>query len=286
MAVVALRAPLNRSFSTVVLGLFVIGAAGAAVTGVARTVPLINYYGVADLNRFYMEFRNIVLATCSNNAPIYLALREQHHKFRQMATLYLHDRELVSDWTDDGYIFPLLPVDQRAREVTRESCVVEPVDARDLLSRGVTIGPFRVGIFEGQVQIESVSGSYERESDGRNWWHWVEREVTFKLRPRLFSKELTQTKLHFEYATRGYQTLTIRMTKRDGTGLVVMLNSNGESIATFERVIDLRPSKVTELRITTDGSASPLGPHDPRMAALLVRNVAIKPHSPTARRVE
>ena len=227
------------------------------------------------MNRFYQEFRQTVLANCPRSAPIYLALNGQHHKFRQMAVYYLPDREITSDWMDDGYIFARLPVERRMQALNAGDCVVEPVAQGGWLSKGATVLTFRIGVFDGQgqVRIASADGAYDRETDGINWWHWVERKVTFQLQPLYIPKEATQAKLHFEYGTRGKQTLTVHIRTRDGSSRKFLIPNQGDAPATFEKTIDLPPNEISEISIETDGTALPLSKSDPRVAAWMIRNL-------------
>jgi len=284
LAIADLRSRWRKAFNGVVLALFAICLVSATLIGVARVTPMMDYAyrGVSDLNRFYLEFRDTVLTTCPFSVPVYLDLGRINYKYRQMAALYLYDREVVSDWTEDKFIFGLLPPEQRTQELKRDSCVVERLEDGDGLSQGTVIGPFRVGIYEGrgQILIASVSGAYDRERDAKTWWHWVERKVSFTLQPRFVSKDVTKTKLRFEYTTRGKQTLVLRIIKRDGSSREVLLQSNGDAPERFDQVIDVSPIELAGISIETDGKASPLGDRDPRMAAWMVRNVSITPVSP------
>lgn len=283
LAIVHLRQRIDKYFDHGVTLLFVVGLVSAMLIGVARTTPLIQYYGgTRDLNRFYQEFRQAVLGNCPRNKPVFLALNGEHHKFRQMAVYFLPDREVISDWMDDGYIFARLPVERRTQTLNAGDCVVEPVAQGGWLNKGATVGPFRIGVFDGQgqVRIASVTGAYDRETDGTNWWHWVKRKVAFQLQPLFIAKEATQAKLHFEYSTRGKQTLTVHIRTRDGSSRQFLLVSQGGAPTTFEKTIDLQPSELMEVSIETDGQASRLGEQDARMAAWIIRNVVISPVSP------
>jgi hypothetical protein len=283
LAVVHMHQRMGRYFDHVVTLLFVVGLVSATLIGVARTTPLIQYYGgTRDLNRFYQEFRQTVLANCPRSAPIYLALNGQHHKFRQMAVYFLPDRETTSDWMDDGYIFARLPAKRRTQSLNAGDCVVEPVAQGGWLSKGATVGPFRIGVFDGQgqVRIDSVTGAYDRETDGNNWWHWVERKVVFHLQPLYIPKEAAHAKLRFEYGTRGKQTLTVHIRTRDGSSRQFLLHSQGDALATFEKIIDLPPRELMEVSVETDGQASRLGEQDARLAAWIIRNVTVTPVSP------
>lgn len=283
LAVAHLRQRMGKYFDHLVASLFVMGLVSAALIGVARATPLIQYYGgTRDLNRFYQEFRQTVLATCPRSARVYLALNGQYNKFRQMAVYYLPDREVTSDWMDDVYIFPKLSLEHRSQALNAGDCVVEPVAQGGLVSQGATVGPFRIGMFDGQgqVRIASATGAYDRETDGNNWWRWVEHKVIFRLQPLFVSKEANRAKLHFEYSTRGKQTLTVRIRTHDGATRQFLLHSQGDTPATFEKLIDLPPSELMEIGIETDGKASRLGEQDARMAAWVIRNVGVTPVSP------
>jgi hypothetical protein len=279
LAMIHLRQRMGKYFDHVMMSLFVVGLVSATLIGVTRTTPLIQYYGGArDLNRFYQDFRQTVLANCPGSASVYLALNGQHHKFRQMAVYFLPDRVTTSDWMDDGYIFARLPVERRSQALNAGDCVVEPVALGGWLSKGATIGAFRIGVFDGQgqVRIVSVDGAYDRETDGINWWHWVERKVSFKFQSLYIPKEATHVKLHFEYATRGKQTLTVHIRTRDGSSRKLSINSEGGSLARFEKIIDLPPSELADISFETDGRASRLGEQDARVAAWIIRNLDMK----------
>jgi len=282
-ALVNLRQRIRKHFEQVATFLFMIGLVSTTVIGVKRATPLIQYYGdTRDLHRFYQEFRQTVFANCPRIAPIYLALNGQHNKFREMAVYYLPDREITSDWMDDMVVYPMLPEDRRTQTLNAGDCVVEPVTQGGWLSKGATFSTFRIGVFDGQgkVRIASADGNYDRETDGINWWHWVERKVRFQLQSVYIPKEANQAKLHFEYSTRGKQTLTVHISTRDGSSQQLLIHSNGDAPATFEKIIDLPPGELTEVSIETDGRASRLGEQDARMAAWIIRNLSVIPVSP------
>lgn len=132
----------------------------------------------------------------------------------------------------------------------------------------------------GLIRIASVAGAYDRESDGLNWWRWVEHKVIFELQPLFVSKVATQTRLRFEYGTRGGQTLTVRIRARDEIIWQFKLDGQRDSFATFDKLIDIPPIKIAEVSIESDGQASPLGEQDTRVASWVIRNMTIAPASP------
>ena len=196
-----------------------------------------------------------------------------------MAVLYLYDREVESDWSDDGYVYNKLPTEQKKRELAAGSCVVEPLAQDGWLSQGAIVGQFRVGVLDnrGQIRIASVAGAHDRESEEKNWWYWVEHKVNFKLKSMFVPEETLKTILSFEYGTRGNQTLSLHIIKRNGTSQEVLLQSNGEALEKFSKVVDIPPIEIAEISIETDGIAFPLGNGDPRVAALIIRNLDITP---------
>jgi len=287
LAVAALRARCRKVFDRAVAAMFTVGILGAAFVGTARVTPVMDYYGkVHDLNEFYYELRQTVLRVCSQSPRVYLALEGPDHKFRQMAVLYLYDRNVISDWTDDGYIYPRLPMERRKQELRADDCVVEPMAHNSWLRQGTPVGRFLVGSFdgEGRIKVVSATGAYDAETDGTNRWYWVDHDVTFKLHPLSISEAATQTRLAFEYGTRGEQVLTLRLTTRDQRSQQITLQKKNGSPETFDTLIDLPPAELNELSIETNGQATPLGNGDQRTAAFIVRNLSISPVSPMSRR--
>ncbi|MEJ0063330.1 MAG: hypothetical protein WDO70_09050 [Alphaproteobacteria bacterium] len=131
----------------------------------------------------------------------------------------------------------------------------------------------------GLIRIAAVTGAHGRESDGQNWWHWVERKINFKLQPLSIPKGAEQTKLRFEYGMRNGRALTLRIVKHDGSNQIITLQK-GSDRAVFERIVDVPAAQLAEISLETDGVASPLGDNDPRVAAWIIRNVTIEPVSP------
>jgi len=280
MAFIGLRKHFGTSFAPLVSVAFFFGLFCTIWVGVMKIAPLMQTYGVGDLNHFYTNFRGAVLKACGQDARIYLALRGPYLKFRQMAAIYLNEQVPHSDWTDDVYIINNLPGLRRAENIAAGDCIVEPSAIGGWLSSGESIGPFRVGIFDGQrgkINIVSVDGAYNRESDGSNWWHWVEHKVDFKLEPSFIPPDFLKTKVQFEYQEIGGQKLALHLIRRNGASQEIILPTSGNAMVSFERVIDVPPGDLSEMSAEGDGRSFVLGKGDPRMAAFMIRNVVVAP---------
>ena len=131
------------------------------------------------------------------------------------------------------------------------------------------------GLKQNDFQIESVTGAYDRETDGKNWWHWVEHKVRLKIQTQSAPEEAAKTRLRFEYGTRGNQKLTLNIITHDGAGQEILIQGKGSGYELFDKVVDIDPSTIAEVVLETDGIASPLGKHDPRIAAWIIRNAKI-----------
>ena len=281
LAIGGLLKHIGRYIDTIIIIVFLIGLFFAANCGVKRISPLIQYYGgTRDLYLFYKQFRQTILTTCGNESPasIYLALNGQHHKFRQMATYMLPDYNITSDWMDDNVIYGHLAADRREQIPNLGDWVVEPADDYFYLRVGKEIGRYRVGKFDlsTKIKVKNAIGAFERESDGVNWWHWVERKVSFQLQQMKNGKTSLKTKLRFEYSARGFQTLKVNLMLRDGTSRQFSIKSNGKEISTFEKTVSFSPSELTELSIETDGNPARISEKDSRCAAWMIRNLTIE----------
>jgi hypothetical protein len=270
----------GRLLGRAVMVLFVMCVFGSIVMSLIAIRPLIDYYGrVDDLEAFYLKLRGTVLETCPASAPVYLALKT-HQKFRQMASYYLYDRQIASDWTDDCYIDPWLPRGRFTRTRKAGDCVVEPIGMGNWsrLSEGKSFGSFRVGTSVATgMRIMSAQGGYDQEHDKDNWWYWVEREIDFKIESSFISRETNHTQLRFEYATPGRSSLVLGFSGTDGSNGSVFLPPKNDGYALFEGILNCPPVALSSISIKADGNASQIGKRDPRMARFIIRNLNLTP---------
>jgi hypothetical protein len=263
--------------------LFAVGAASTIGLSVARVAQFVQPYGgIHNMERFYVDLRKTVLATCPPAAPVHLALDGYFSKFQQMAALYLHDRVLTADWRNDVYL-EWMPAGRRNQPAAAGSCVVKPAALSAMTPGTRIVGAFQVALAQpGAVSLGAVSGAHQRETDGTNTWYWVENSARFAIEPAAgpAPASLSKTRLRFEYLTRGPQALTLRVVRRDGSAQQIVLHGDGQAMAVFDQLVDAAPAALAELEFSTDGKASALGPGDPRLGAWMIRNIALTAVTP------
>ncbi|MBA2652440.1 MAG: hypothetical protein H0U73_09275 [Tatlockia sp.] len=140
----------RKGFRILMPSLFVIFMVFTVYLSMVRSDILMtyNYYGIRNLEKLYLTIRKEVLAHCPLNSPIYLSLKDDHHKFRQMMAYFLYDREIKGDWAEDVYIYTVLPLEKRNQKSSPGDCVIEPMDGH-LAHNGVGVGGYRIGMNEG-----------------------------------------------------------------------------------------------------------------------------------------
>ena len=283
VGIVRLKRPLGRQFNRAVATAFALGLILTAVVPprvlAGAFNPFIRYYGSpSDLGQLYFNLRSAVLDTCPSNKVVYLALSGEDMKAREVAVLFLKDRDLRSNWTDDVYLGDMARAHGN-QDIAAGDCVVEARSKQRYVEQGKVVGPFKVGIYDGRgaITIAASKGAYARESDGDNWWQWVPHEVGFTLDTKSVQSTTSRTYLSFGYQTIGKQTLTVKLIKRDGTNQEFTLKSNGGAPVQFSTTINTPPKDISEISIETNGEAHPLGAGDSRVAAWNVRNLSVRP---------
>ncbi len=270
----------NRVYKLFIPLVFVVAFLSTPFFSLGRIQSLLNNYErTNNLSKYYINFREQINTLCPLNAPVYLNLGVDNLKFRQMATLYLYDREVKSNWLDDVYIYIWLPSEKKAQWPKIGDCVVELKQKDDYLDteKGVVFGKFRVGLFKGSMNIgiDQILGAYGDETDGENYWNWVKNNVTYILRPYMQINPLSKIRLYFEYNTLGSRTLELSLIKNGKVLWSRIINSQGDAATVFDEVIKISPNDFTEINIKTDSIAESLSKNDSRLASFIIRNLQV-----------
>ncbi|WP_441229147.1 hypothetical protein AB7828_01075 [Tardiphaga sp. 215_C5_N2_1] len=260
-----------------IISLFICGFLGAGAIAKGRIRPYVQSYdGLRDIARFYTNFREAVLDACRLDAPVYLALSDRDEKFRRIAALYLPDREVQADWDPD--VGAWLPESKRHEKLTADQCIVERRSANQVVASGRAIGPLVVGRLNenGHIRTLATVAAHEPESDGKDWWQWTDKSIVLQLQSLRVPTQLQRTRITFRYQARSTQTITLRLSGDEGAISRSFAVTSNE-LGTFDEVLDVRPTSVSQLDMTTDGKATPLGASDMRLAAWRVMNLSIEP---------
>jgi len=127
----------------------------------------------------YLQIRAV--AGLAAKEPIYLDLGGQHHKNRQMLTYFLTDRPVVSDWSDDGYIFPMLPEAERTYIIQPSMWIITATNAGRLGAGEQRVGA--LGFLRAaslRTHLIQVVGGYAQENAGASSWKWTPHRLEYR----------------------------------------------------------------------------------------------------------
>lgn len=247
------------------------------VSSYQRIEPLSIYYGSKNnLSSLYSEIVSVVHKNCDKNSTVYLNLQGENHKFRQILSYLLKDYSLSSDWSDDGYIFPLVNI-RNNKDLKTGDCVIERLGGNQILESGTTVGLFRVGIFDGSAKMRLVSavGVYDQESSGMDYWYWVEKSAIFKFSP-YYNNNNNNLNIYLEYGGPINQNIKIRIIFENNKIIEYPIEIFHRDLYKWSKNIVNIPAGVVSLEMVTDGLPLKLGENDPRRAAFIVRNISIR----------
>jgi hypothetical protein len=144
----------------------------------------------------YLQVRTV--ARLAANDPIYLALGGPHQKNRQMLTYFLMDHPVVSDWSDDVYLFPMLPEAQRTYSIQPSMWTIAMANTATLRAgeqRVGTIGFLRAASL--RTQLLQVAGGYAEESAGASNWKWTVHRLEYRY--KVLGNDPLRLRAHFVY---------------------------------------------------------------------------------------
>lgn len=260
-------------------GLFVVFLLLTMAGGYERARHVMKSYpNVTYLSSYLKKLPSVVSRICDKNASIFLDLGGSYHKVRQSVSLFLDDRDLKSNWFDDGYIFHQMIDDNRHRQIEKGDCVIQPEKKRGYLTEGLTYGPFLIGNFTGQqtVFISSYSGSYDMETEAENWWVWVPEQVRFELEAKNVTGNDGSTVLKFVYGAIMEQKLTVEVKFANGDVQVFEKLALHNSANEFSELLEGNIKTVRTVSITTDAKPVQLNENDPRKASFIIKNLFVE----------
>ena len=244
-----------------------------------RTAGMVQETGIVKqplegLRKFFAEAGSKM----GPGAAVRLALDDPGNTMQKLAAYFMMDRPVLATWRKDGDVFPYFkkwadPAQMDAAEwlMTR--------DAWSLPGAVVSRGRFRLyATPELWLEPARVSGAYDQERSGEDWWHWIEQTVEFQLR----------THLRNEQARSGAMKIRAQLasTIPDQVVAVTLLDASGQiaaqqTIRLAGEFTELRLPAVPldrlrgtwTLRFQAEKPAVALGPNDARRGAFLVRNL-------------
>lgn len=220
-----------------------------------------------------INLREIVKEIPAEN-PIYLKLGTIHQKLRQMVTYVLYDRKTFSDFRDDGYIFGKLPIGERNIPISNADWAIEYNQDNN---NNLNLSSSKSGnivlkrIKEIKNELISVSGSYESETEGKDWWYWTKNSIEFKY--KIFN-DINKIRLKFAYlpAISG-EYLKINIDSRNTYKFKIMMEPGWHDYISTPIKIEGNNLKIT---FSTKGKPIQISENDPRLLSFLIKNLIIE----------
>jgi len=115
----------------------------------------------------YKEFKK-------DDRPINIVMPPQLLKHKQMLAYFLRDHEVISDWSNDGYIFPHMLPENRAPLLVSNGVILKynPNNKNGIAGMEVSNSLYYSSF---------ISGVYDEESNGIDYWRWASGEVVIEV---------------------------------------------------------------------------------------------------------
>ncbi|OAS20524.1 hypothetical protein [Paenibacillus oryzisoli] len=137
------------------------------------------------LGQYYLLYDQLK----ANNKPINLVAPENLAKHKQLIAYFLRDHEIISDWSNDGYIYPHLLPENRSPKMKTDGVMLTYSPS----------SPNRIANMEvssSNVVIDFKSGVYDLEKNDLRTWRWASGTVDLSLLN--FSDDKKEVKIFFE----------------------------------------------------------------------------------------
>jgi hypothetical protein len=265
----ATRKPVFRKIIPTLAGLVILISMGTNFTASRDiTNPFLEEVG-SPRSPFLslLHLRELVQNT-DPQKPIYVNLGTGHHKLRQFVAYALYDRKVAGDYTDDdGYIPQFLPSSQKKMPFEASDWVIE-------FKRNQEDGTRRSGNMtlgkrpEYLANLVSVSGGYDRETDGKDWWYWANRSISFNY--QLLGR-LTRIKLKFTHLSAGGER-TVKIIIQTGKMEEFIIKMAPGWHEYVSPPIDIEGPNL-DIRFLSEEEPVRLSKEDSRMASFLIKNL-------------
>jgi hypothetical protein len=267
----------NRLRMTIVLGGLLLWEGG----GLAANYVMADYRTRAfrqetgfDYAPFSSYLQMRAVAGLAAQEPIFLDLGGQHHKNREMLTYFLTDRPVVSDWSDDGYLFPMLPEAERTYRIQPSMWIITSTNAGRLRAgeqRVGTLGLLRAASL--RTQLIQVVGGYAQENAGASSWKWTPHRLEYRY--QVLGADPLRIRARFTYlpASSGRH---LRMEVSESTPRTIETIAMQPTWTTVTAPSFEVHSSEFSLTFESDEPPIRLGPADSRTAGFLIKDLSLE----------
>jgi hypothetical protein len=220
----------------------------------------------------YLQIRTV--AKLAGNEPIYLALGGPHQKNRQMFTYFLMDHPVISDWSDDGFLFPMLPEAQRTYNIQPSMWIIAAANTTEPRPGEQRIGA--MGFLRAasrRTQLLQVAGGYAEETAGASSWKWTAHRLEYRY--KVLGNDPVRLQAHFVYLpASGGRHLRVEVSEnqpRTIETIAMQPSWTPEAPPSFEI-----HSPEFSVIFESDEPPTRLSPTDSRTVGFLIKNVSLE----------
>lgn len=230
----------------------------------------------------FLDIRHVVKTSLTENNNIYLDLGGHHHKIRQMLAYFLLDQKLSGDWSDDGYLYPWLPPEQQNIFPASSSHMISFVGGNQMQTLPSRSAYYQSGNLIMMktpsffVKLPSVSGGYEKETEGSDWRYWTRNSLEFYFD---FYGNYLPKKVNVRFTYLSTTAKTIFVSLRCG-GIVRDISlkpQNGWNSFLIENIAVGGASMVINMK--SYEKSAPISKTDTREVSFLIQNLCILPQA-------
>ncbi len=226
-----------------------------------------------------LNIRANVIQRLQSGDAVYLDMGGRFLKMRQLLTYMLFDRDVLANWSDDGYIFGWLPPGRQNPSRKLASYIIAPIadmpaELREkLLWRIGSLGMFST--LDALVPlIVSANGGYDRETDGDRWWYWVKDQIVFELDEPGDAGAALGRRISFQYAQHGERDLSLEIIGESGR-LDIALPQPADGKGLFQKTLPSSFGRIERIMIKGTGEPLRLATNDQRLVKFIIANLEV-----------